>query len=395
MTTHATETAVNAVNEIPATSGAKGHWMQLCASVIRGQTVVAWRSVEWDEPVWDDFLGKTPLGQFQQSSLWARAKRIDGWRPVRVLITVDGRLAGGFQILGRKTRFGSVAYISKGPVLVPELDSLKEFAMELVVSTVRAERFRALILQPPDASRMDDFLLARHGFLSNHFVGVNSATLVVDVSCDMAEIVRRMRRTTMLELKRSRKRGIQIREGGESDLPTFFRLMTATCQRQKTIPSPATESALREIWKIFSNAGRSRVAFAEYEGAPVAAAVCLCFGHRVTFWKKGWTGEHRERHPNQMVMYDAIQWSHQQGYKLFDCAAMNRGTALTLLNGQPLSETQKKARDFFLLGYGGTPTLLPESKIYFANPMLRFVYHCLTANPAVRTWIRGVVANRV
>jgi hypothetical protein len=357
-----------------AASGLGNHYVPVCSRLINGHQAAAWLSPELEDPYWDDFLKATPLGHFQQSSLWARAKDIEGWRPVRMILTLDGQIAGGFQILTRHTRFGLIGYVSKGPVVIKKEDALLDFMTELVVSTVKANHLKALILQSPDQSIIDDSILTRHRFLPNHLVDVVSATLIVDTACSMDEIMSRMRRTTMLELKRSQKRGIKIREGGEQDIKTFFRLMTTTCKRQQTSPSPATESAMLEIWKAFHPTGRIRLSVAEYETGPVAAAVCLCFGERVTFWKKGWSGEHRERHPNQMVMFDAIRWSQSQGYKFFDCAAMNHDTAVNLLNGKPLSETQKKARDFFLLGYGGTPTLLPESKVYISNPALRFMY---------------------
>ena len=378
-----------------AASGLGSHYVPVCSRLINGQQAAAWLSPKLEDPYWDDFLKATPLGHFQQSSLWARAKDIEGWRPVRMILTLDGQIAGGFQILTRHTRFGLIGYVSKGPVVIKKEDALLDFMMELVVSTVKANHLKALILQSPDQSIIDDSILTRHRFLPNHLVDVVSATLIVDTACSMDEIMSRMRRTTMLELKRSQKRGIKIREGGEQDIKTFFRLMTTTCRRQQTSPSPTTESAMLEIWKAFHPTGRIRLSVAEYGTEPVAAAVCLCFGERVTFWKKGWSGEHRERHPNQMVMFDAIRWSQSQGYKFFDCAAMNHDTAVNLLNGKPLSETQKKARDFFLLGYGGTPTLLPESKVYISNPALRFMYRSAMHFIWSRALAKHLVGNHI
>jgi len=362
------------------------HYLPVCSRRIDEQMAAAWLSPELDDSDWDYFLEASPLGHFQQSSLWARAKAVDGWRPLRLILTLDGHIAGGFQILTRQTRFGHIGYVSKGPVVIQKEDALLDFMMELVVSTVKANHLKALIVQSPDQSAIDDSIWKRHRFLANHLVNVISATLIMDTACSMDAIMSRMRRTTMIELKQSQKRGIKIREGGERDIETLFRLMTATCRRQQTSPSPATESAMLEIWKAFHPTGRIRLSVAEYETEPVAAAVCLCFGDRVTFWKKGWSGEYRERHPNQMVMFDAIRWSQSRGYKLFDCAGMNHGTAVNLLDGKPLSETQKKARDFFLLGYGGTPVLLPESRVYINNPLARFAYRSLGAS----TWFRAL-----
>jgi lipid II:glycine glycyltransferase (peptidoglycan interpeptide bridge formation enzyme) len=367
----------------------------LTSRVIGGREFSARISATDTDPAWDDFLATNPLGQYQQSSMWARAKSCDGWRPLRVILTVEGQIAGGFQILFRHTRFGLIGYVSKGPVLSGEGKAPLDFLMELLISVAKTNRLMGLMLQPPDQSTIGDQVLTRYRFLPNHLMTVVSATLIINSGGSVDEIMSRLRRTTRLELKRSETRGMKMRVGGERDLPTFFRLMTATCRRQQTDPSPATEAALREIWQAFHPTGRIRLAFAEYENEPVAAAICLCFGDRVTFWKKGWSGAHRERHPNQLVMFDAIRWAQSRGFRQFDCLAMHHDTAVSLLNGRPLSNTQKSARDFFLLGYGGTPVLLPESWVYFGNPVLRFLYQTATTCPWGRTLAHCLAGHRI
>ena len=119
-----------------AASGLGSHYAPVCSRRINGRLAAAWSSAELEDSNWDDFLEATPLGHFQQSSLWARAKDIDGWRPLRTILTLDGQIAGGFQILTRHTRFGLIGYVSKGPVLIKEEDGLLDFMMELVVSAV-------------------------------------------------------------------------------------------------------------------------------------------------------------------------------------------------------------------------------------------------------------------
>jgi hypothetical protein len=367
----------------------------LASRVIGGRRFSAWLSSSDTCPAWDEFLAAIPLGQYQQSSLWALAKRSEGWRPLRVILTSTGRIVGGFQILSRHTRFGPVGYLSKGPVLAGEEETVLNFLMELVISTVKTNHLKALILQPPDQSTIGDPLLARHRFLPNHVMTVIAATLIINTAGSMDEIMSQFRKTTRVELKRSEKRGIKIREGSEQDLPTFFRLMTATCRRQQTAPLPATESDLRKVWEAFHPAGRIRLTLAQFENEPVAAMICLCCGDRVTAWKKGWSGAHHERHPNQLVMFDAIRWAHSRGYRQFDCSAIYHDTAVRLLNGQPLSEGQKQARDFFMLGFGGTPVLLPESRIYLGNSGLRFIYRLAMTSPWGLTLAKHLAGKRI
>ncbi len=341
-------------------------------------------SVQIGDCSWDAFLESVPQGQYQQSSMWARAKAIEGWRSIRQGIASGGKLIGGFQLLYKPTRFGTIGYISKGPFLLSDDPNRVDQAFGSVVATARANRLRALVLQAPDETSFPDELYQRFGFVPNHVTQVIDATLIIPVNCSMEEVKSRMRRTTMLELKRSEKRGITVRQGTEQDLGTFFRLMQETCKRQETSPSPATEDGLREVWDAFHPQKRVRLTLAEYQGEPVAGAVCLCFGDRLTFWKKGWSGAHRDKHPNQRVMFEAIEWAQSSGFKKFDCLAMDRSTATSLLRDEPLTDEQKHGRDFFLLGYGGQPTLLPKSRVYIRNGLAAYIYSKVIANTRLK-----------
>jgi lipid II:glycine glycyltransferase (peptidoglycan interpeptide bridge formation enzyme) len=346
-------------------------------------------SRELEDSVWDNFLQGTPLGHFEQSSWWARAKHIDGWRPIRMILTLDDQIAGGFQILARDTRFGGVGHIYKGPVVAPEEPALLDFLIELVASASKANHLQALIVQPADESTIEEARLVYHRFLPNYLASVISATLVVDLSGGLDEIKGRMRRATWSQIRQAEERGITIREGGEQDIGTFFSLMAATCERQRTSPSPATESAILEIWRAFHPHDCVRLSFAQFEGKSIAGVLCLCFGQRVVAWKRGWSGEYRERRPNQLLMFEAIEWSHRHGYELFDFGGLSREIAVTLSRGEPLSESQKNSGDFFHLGYGGRPVLFSESQVYIDNSFARFAYKTVGAN----AWLRALMGN--
>lgn len=361
--------------------------MLVCSRKIDGRVAAGWMSPELDDPVWDNFLQGTPLGHFEQSSWWAQAKRIEGRRPIRMILTLDDQIVGGFQILARDTRFGGVGYIYKGPVVVPEEPALLDFLIELVASVAKANHLRAVIVQPADESTIEEARLAYHRFLPNYLASVISATLVVELSGGLDEIKGRMRRATSSQIRQAEERGITIREGGEQDIGTFFSLMAATCERQRTRPSPATESAIREIWKAFHPHDCVRLSFAQCEGKFLAGLLCFCFGQRVVAWKKGWSGEYGERRPNQLLMFEAIEWSHRHGYKLFDFGGLSRDIALTLSRGEPLSESQKNSGAFFSLGYGGRPVLCTKSQVYIDNSFARFAYKTVGANARLRALV--------
>jgi peptidoglycan pentaglycine glycine transferase (the first glycine) len=326
------------------------------------------------DAAWDSFLEQTPQGHFQQSSMWAASKAVEGWEPIRVRFVDAQQLLGGFQVLARRSRMGRIGYISKGPVLVKDDPGLQARYFDGVRTLCRRHGLRALIVQPPDSTTIAAADFRAHGYAPNELVEVIKASMVIDLRGSWEDVEGRIRKTARVEVRQAERRGMKIREGKENEAGLFFKLMAETCARQGTAPSPGSEAGVQSLLSAFSAGGRVRVSFAEYEGEPVAGALCLMFGDRVTLWKKGWSGAHRERHPNALVTHEAIQWAHAKGYKRFDCAGMSHVVADRLLRREELSEAQKRGRDFFLLGYGAQPVLLPGSWVYFRNPAARFVY---------------------
>src|SRR5258708_16240042 len=107
---------------------------------LAGGTAVVSISREVEDNCWDKILQETPLGQFQQSTIWARAKATEGWRVVRLVLTMDKEILGGFQILWRPSWRGRVAYVSKGPVGLPGYPGLAEGATELLRTLARTQK---------------------------------------------------------------------------------------------------------------------------------------------------------------------------------------------------------------------------------------------------------------
>ena len=67
------------------------------------------------------------------------------------------------------------------PVVVPEEPALFDFLTEVLLLTAETENLQGLLIQPPDKSKIDDGLWARHRFLPNDIVKLNSATLLLGI----------------------------------------------------------------------------------------------------------------------------------------------------------------------------------------------------------------------
>ena len=340
-------------------------------------TAVASISREVEDNCWDKFLQETPLGQFQQSTIWARAKATEGWRVVRLVLTLDKETVGGFQILWRPSWRGRIAYVSKGPVLLPGHPGLAQEATELLRRLARRERFTVLVVQPPDLCKQFSATLAAGGFELNALGGVNETTWIIDLREGFAAVVRGMSTETRRRARLAENRGLKIREGGREDIQTFFDLMLLTCRRQRVMPNPSNIQTFIALWDAARPAGQIRLTFAEWEGKPLAGELDICFGQTVTSWKKGWSSSEAQRFPNDLLVYKSLEWAAASGFQCFDFVAFDRAMALAILNAKSLTPEQLKSRYIFIARMGGIPLLLPETRLYFSSRIFRLSYRML------------------
>lgn len=352
----------------------RGDYLQIASAGIDGREVVAWSSEELEDQAWDDFLRGVPGGQYQQSSLWARGKRTEGWNPLRVILTSGDRLIGGCQILWRRAKFLRLGYVSKGPVADSATAALITFLVQTLRTAVKSAGISALIVQAPDRDILISPALAENQFLPNKLNHVYEYTLVVDLRPPWEAIEARISRYTLKKTRQAVRRGTSIREGTRQDLSVFFELMRATCERQSVRPNPASLETLYEIWDAAEPGRRLRLTFAEHNGVTVGGLICFSFGEIATAWKKGWSGTAGEFRPNELLIYDAIRWASGSGHKDFDFSSLDKSTAEAMLAGQPLAEEENTGRDFFQLRFGGAARALPRSLVYYPNPLIRTLY---------------------
>ena len=347
------------------------------ARLLGNTQVVSWLSCRDEDICWDTFLRATKCGQFQQSTMWARAKITEGWAPLRVVISLHDEIIGGFQILRRSSWWGGIGYVSKGPVVIPGRIGLAEYAIDLLLKVSRKARLRAVIVQPPDLCREMTSSLMAQGFLPNVLNKVNDATWLVNLRDGFESVASRMSRNTRQYVKQAQRSGITIREGGRADLPEFLSLMRTTCLRQGAKPSPNDVKFLLGLWDAAQPVEGIKLFIAEHEQRPVSGLVCIPFGRTVSAWKKGWNFTDRSFHPNELLMYESLKWACREGYEDLDFTAFDKHMALAILEGAPVSTQGQQSRHFFNTRFGGRPQLLPPAMIYCPNPIGRLAYRAL------------------
>ncbi|MEI6126678.1 MAG: peptidoglycan bridge formation glycyltransferase FemA/FemB family protein [Pseudomonadota bacterium] len=338
--------------------------------------LTAWKSSSIKDPLWDTFLESTPRGHFEQTSMWAQVKLLEGWKPLRVVIIEGKSLRGGFQILTRsKSYIGKVGLIMKGPVIASDDPAVIRFIISSLKKIAKSNKIRAIILQPPDKHTALSLLLRRDGFSNNYLENsIQSATIIIDLQKDENELLKCMKPRKRYNIKHGLRTGVSFREGNKNDLSTFFSFMLETCKRQGVRPNPSNEKALTTMWELFSPNGNIKLFIAEYCKEAVSAQIVVPFGNCANLWKFGWSGKYGNCHPNEVLYWENFKWARSQGYSYADLGAISSQVANAVLQGTPLDEGTEKTWSAFKWGFGGEVTPLAEGCVYIYNPFLRLAY---------------------
>jgi peptidoglycan pentaglycine glycine transferase (the first glycine) len=340
-------------------------------------------SQQAEDPDWDAFLAETPGGHHVQSSLWARVKAGLGWGSTRVVVTQEEQIVAGAQILVRQLPLiGTVGYVPKGPLLARDDPVLTELVINKLQQVAKTQHIHYLAVQPPHNGEIIAQQLPRWGFRPSSVEVAPTATILIDLTLDLDDILAQMRKKTRQSIRQGLREGITVREGTESDLPTFYRLLVATSQRRKFSPYP--EQYFSEMWRVFSPHGCVKLFLAEYRNETVSALLVIPFADTVIFKTGGWSGRQGNHHPNEVLRWSVIRWAKSHGYQYCDLEGIAPKAARVLVRGEPLPESLMKTPTFFKLGFGGQVTLFPTAYDYIYNPFFHWAYS--TVFPKIAHW---------
>jgi lipid II:glycine glycyltransferase (peptidoglycan interpeptide bridge formation enzyme) len=340
------------------------------------------------DPAWDEFLESVPGGHHSQSSLWAQIKAFLGWRSVRVIVRDGTSIVAGGQILFRRARIlGTLAYVAKGPVMASDDADLADLVIEQLREVAAANGAHILFMQPPNTGGETVHRLPRWGFRVSPIETGPTATVLVDLSQTLDDIMARMRKGTRKNVRRSARDRISVREGTEADLSTFHRLLVIGSQRRGFVPFQ--EEYFWRMWRSLAPHGYLKLFLAERKGEAVSAQLVLAFGDTAFAKQVGWSGYYGGSGPNEALDWATIKWAKSRGYKHYDLEGIDPTAVRALERGEKLPNALRQTPTFYKLGWGGQARLLPQTYCYLFNPLLRIAY-----NKVSRAVIKRLVSQR-
>jgi lipid II:glycine glycyltransferase (peptidoglycan interpeptide bridge formation enzyme) len=334
--------------------------------------------IEWnglaDDRRWDDFVLAQPDAHHEQTSLWGNVRASSGWTVMRVVMEEGGVIVGGAQVLLLSLRrLVRWAYITYGPCLARDDPLVEEVLLTEIKNHLHHLGALYLIAILPYGAHRSAERMAARGFIrppraiTPFYI---RATLVIDTSKSDECLLAEMRASTRHQVRQGMRRGLTFVPGGEADLDVFWKLMVALCARRKTTPNPSHPDFFRELWKQFSPRGWINLFLVKHLDIPVAAALAFPFGGWFRVWKIGWSGEHGELRPNQLLWWEMIRQARSKGFRHFDFVNVDLAQTANSASANPPVPVSDGPTGF-KLGFGGTVKTLPGAYCNFISPLAR------------------------
>ena len=255
---------------------------------------------------WDEFLNRVLDAHLLQTSAWGNFKAEFDWQPVRVLAGETGA-----QVLFRKLPLGfTFAYIPKGPVgpdwanLWPEIDRV-----------CRKKRAVLLKVEPDLHEPVSPWTMAQFkGFYADADPIQPRRTLILDLEGEESQWLARMKQKTRYNIRLAEKKGVTVR--ASQDLPTFYRLMESTGQRDGF--GVHSQQYFQRAYDIFFPVGMCELFLADYEGRPLAGLMVFARGSRAWYFYGASNDEERNRMPAYLLQWEAMLWARARGCQVYD-----------------------------------------------------------------------------
>jgi peptidoglycan pentaglycine glycine transferase (the first glycine) len=286
---------------------------------------------------WDEGLAELPERHLLQSWDWGEVKAATGWAAQRLFWKDEtGGPVAAAQVLGRTVGAAGidlrVMYCPKGPLLDWKDASLRRKVLADLQTMATAAGALQIKIDPdvplgfgvPGAEQdrpvavgpsVEADLRASGWRPSPESIQFRN-TMILDIAPSNDEILAAMKQKTRYNVRLAGRRGVEVRRGGIDDLGLLYKMYAETSVRDGfVIRNP---DYYHKVWGHFIRHDMAQPLIAEVAGDPVAAVIPFRFGKRAWYLYGMSADRHREKMPNYLLQWEAIDWAKDHGCTRYD-----------------------------------------------------------------------------
>ena len=271
---------------------------------------------------WDDFVAAAPTGHLLQSSTWGRLKCAFGWESGVVTLRQRDEIVAGAQVLFRPLpiigRFRkTIAYVPKGPVIDYADPTLLSHLLRGLDGLCKRHGAALLKFEPDEhkGTPLHHILTAAAFRPSSHAVQP-LATMVIDLRQSPDVILAQMSSKTRYNIRLAERKGVRVRPGSEDDVARFHALSMTTGQRDGFDVHEL--DYYMHAFRLFREHDAVQLFLAEYEGELLAGLMVFAFGQKSWYLYGASSNAERQRMPNHLLQWTALNWARDKGCWSYD-----------------------------------------------------------------------------
>lgn len=278
-----------------------------------------------DRQRFNDFVARFETGDLLQSFEWGELKSHSGWKPVRVFAERDGEIVAAASLLKRAIpKTGRcIMYASRGPVLdTQNAELLQAFSSYMKETAIKHKAILLKIDPPvPIEDTISESNLQSAGFMpvaAQGFGGTQpKCVMQLDLDKPLDELMASFKEKWRYNIRLAGRKGVTVNmDCPRSDLPVFYELLKATCERDGFLVRGL--SYFENMWDALVPAGYMKLVLTYYDGQPIAGAIAYIFGDKAMYTYGASSNEHRNVMPNHLMQWTMIQWAKESGCKWYD-----------------------------------------------------------------------------
>ncbi len=348
---------------------------------------------------WNELVVAVPLANIPQQShymqtwQWSQAKARSGWVPIPLVWDDEnGKIVAAAMVLKRllpvKGLTGKICvlYIPRGPIMNWEnedlcnrvLLDLEEFAQQQGAIYIKIDPDVPLGTGAPGEDAVDITSgqkvrsnLKRRGWEFSKEQVLIQNTILVDLSSSEDEMLARMKQKTRYNVRLAKKKGVVIRIGRVDDYSVMFQMLKETSERDHF--DIRDEGHYQYLWQNYSRVNPNDQKYqpfvenliAEVGGEIVAAVTFFIWGDHTTYLWGMSRGVHKEKMPNYLLQWEAMQRAKAMGCTVYD----TYGISDTFREGSKLWNVYR-----FKDGFGGTVYRGIGAWDFTPRPVLYHIY---------------------